>query len=64
VQLIRTPFLCKRGWHKWRFIYMTNLRSIYKGAHTQPLCEITESCRRCGRRRTRYAAKVPKRVRA
>jgi hypothetical protein len=61
---MKPPFLCRRGYHIWRFLLMSNVRDIHAGAHTEHVCEMTEGCRKCGLTRTRFFAKVPKRVKA
>lgn len=60
----KPPFLCRQGYHTWRFTHMANVRLVTAGAHSEMLCELTEKCRRCPITRTRYFAKVPKRVKA
>lgn len=62
--LKKPPFLCRRGYHIWRFLYMSNVRLVTAGAHSEMMCELTEGCRKCGITRTRHFAKVPKRVKA
>lgn len=56
-------FLCGRGFHKWRFLHMTNVR-YPTGAYIGAVCDLTERCKRskCRIRRTRKFAKLPKRV--
>lgn len=56
-------FLCGRGFHKFRFLHMTNVRSGPQ-TYIKNVCDLTEVCRRssCRIRRTRKFAKIPKRV--
>ena len=56
-------FLCRRGYHSWMFLWMTDLRMpamMWSGS----VCTIGEKCRRpdCRLLRTRKNAKPPKRV--
>jgi len=56
-------FRCRHGWHSWRFISMSNRRDIDTQVGTYYVCCLVEECRRCGLKRTRDSAPVPKRVR-
>lgn len=57
-------FLCKHGFHSWKFLWMRDKRMINVYQFSDWICTLAESCRRphCRIRRVRENVKVPKRV--
>ena len=56
------PFLCRLGWHSWRFVSMGQRRVVTVVPWTHFVCLLTEECRRCGLRRTNESAPIPRRA--
>jgi hypothetical protein len=61
---MRRPFLCRHGWHKWRFVEMSDTRMVDAGPHYGWICDLHEACDRvgCGLHRILRGASLPKRV--
>lgn len=58
----RTPWRCRHGWHDWRFVSMSDHRTVDVVGHPlHHICRLVERCERCRLRRTRDHADVPKR---
>lgn len=57
-----TSWRCRRlGWHRWRFVSMSNVREIQACQRQYTVCRLVERCGRCGLWRTQHSAPVPKR---
>lgn len=58
----RTPWRCRHGWHDLRFVSMSDVRTVdVPGHQLHHICRLVERCERCGLKRTRHHADLPKR---
>lgn len=61
---MKTPLICRMGYHSFRITHTSPIRDIYRGAHSPYLYEMVEKCVRCPCTRTTHFAKLPRKVKA
>lgn len=59
----KRPWLCRHGYHKWRFVKQENTRHVdVAGLGRHYICDLTETCERCLITHRIQGAETPRRV--